>query len=47
MGNEEKLLLLRLQLYTAAQMLKGKELADFWSLLDEVAMLREEKVSDG
>ena len=36
MTNQEKLLRLRLELYTAAQLLKGEELAQFRSLLDEV-----------
>lgn len=35
-----KLMLLRVQLFTAMQTLEGKELDDFWKLLEEVQACR-------
>ena len=36
-NNEEKLMLLRVNLYGAMQLLKGEELEEFWALIDEIA----------
>ena len=35
-SNEEKLMLLRVQLYGAMQRLKGAELDEYWALIEEV-----------
>ena len=40
MSDQEKLLLLRVQLYGAVQLLKGEELRGFWALIDEIQSLR-------
>lgn len=37
---ERKLALLRVQLYTAMQSLKGDGLAEFWKLIDEIAGMK-------
>lgn len=37
-----KLLLLRVQLYTAVQTLKGEALAEFWALIAEIEVLRQD-----
>lgn len=42
MNNAAKLALLRVQLFTAMQELRGAELADFWKLIDDVMMCRAE-----
>ncbi len=39
-SSEFKLMLLRLQLFTAMEMLSGDELAEFWKLIDEVEACR-------
>ena len=39
--NQEKLLLLRVQLFTAMQQLTGQDLEEFWNLIDEVRSCRE------
>jgi len=41
MENEEKLALLRINLYAAAQALKGEEADQFWQLIDEIVVLRD------
>lgn len=41
MENQEKLMMLRVQLYTAMQILKGTDLEDFWKLIDEINQSRE------
>lgn len=41
--NEEKLLLLRVNLYGAAQLLKGDDAKAFWELMDEVMMLKPDR----
>ena len=41
MNNREKLMLLRVQLYSAMQILKGKDLEDFWILIDEINSSKE------
>jgi len=41
MNDQEKLMLLRIQLFSAMQMLKGTDLEDFWKLIDEVNQSRE------
>ena len=38
--NEEKLMLLRMQLYVAAQVLKGEDAEKFWALIDEIVTIR-------
>lgn len=40
MTDEQKLMLLRMQLFTAMQQLKGGLLSDFWKLIDEVQQCR-------
>jgi len=42
MNNETKLALLRVQLFTAMQELRGTELAEFWKLIDDVNACRAE-----
>lgn len=41
MSDEEKLMWLRLQLFSAMQTLKGELLAEFWQLIDDVTECRE------
>lgn len=41
LGDAEKVLLLRVQLYAAAQLFKGEDLAAFTELIREIAMLLE------
>lgn len=41
MDNKDKLVLLRVQLYGAAQLLKGEEANEFWALLEEVQRIRD------
>lgn len=38
---DPRLLVLRVQLYAAAQTLRGEDLAEFWDLIDEVLMIKE------
>ena len=38
--NEEKLMLLRIQLYGAAQLLKGEDAEAFWELINEIVSIR-------
>ena len=38
---DPRLLVLRAQLYAAAQTFKGEDLAEFWILIDEIVSLRE------
>jgi len=45
MDDTEKLVLLRIELYSAAQTLKGKEAKEFWALLDEVQSIRDKSDS--
>lgn len=40
MDNQAKLMLLRTQLFTAAQTLTGGDLAVFWSMIDDVQAVR-------
>ena len=35
--------LLAVELYAAAQMLKGEEAEEFWKLIDQIQMIRERK----
>jgi hypothetical protein len=39
-SSDYKLALLRLQLFTALQMLQGEDLDEFWKLIDEVSQCR-------
>lgn len=39
-----KLMMLRVQLFTAMQELKGDELAEFWQLIEEISMCKPETV---
>lgn len=41
MGNAEKLVMLRVQLFTAMQTLRGEDLKDFWELIGEIQKCRE------
>lgn len=36
MSDDPRLVLLRVQLYTAMQTLKGDDLDEFWALIDEI-----------
>jgi len=38
--NSVKLAMLRVQLWTAIQQLKGEELAEFWAMIDELSAAR-------
>ena len=42
-NNEQKLALLRIQLYTAIQTLKDEDLMQFWKLIDEIIACKEKK----
>ena len=37
---DPRLLRLRVELYTAAQVLKGEDAAAFWQLIDEIQQIR-------
>lgn len=39
--SDPRLLRLRVELFTAAQMLKGEDLLEFWTLIDELNDMRE------
>jgi len=45
--NEEKLMLLRVQLYAAAQTLKGADLEAFRALIREMAVVLDIRTPDG
>jgi hypothetical protein len=45
MPDEEKLMLLRVQLYTAMQSLKGEALWKFWELINEIVVLRDHSLA--
>jgi hypothetical protein len=47
MGNEVRLALLRVQLFTAMQQLAGDDLADFWRMIDDVQACRPPQFQDG
>ncbi len=40
MSNEARLILLRVQVFTAMQQLSGGDLAEFWRLIDDVSACR-------
>jgi len=42
MGKEEKLIMLRMELFAAMKTLQGDELAEFWKLIDDVNSCRAE-----
>lgn len=39
-NEEQAVAFLRIQLFTAAQALKGERLAEFWALIDELQLIR-------
>jgi hypothetical protein len=43
MTDNEKLLVLKIQLFTAMQTLKDADLAEFWQMIDDVNACREAK----
>ena len=38
---DQRLMLLRIQLYAAMQMLTGEDADEFWKLIDEIVSLKE------
>lgn len=40
MGNDARLALLRVQVFTAMQQLSGDDLTEFWRLIDDVSACR-------
>lgn len=38
---DERLAILKIQLYSAAQILKGDDLKEFWEMIDEFLSIRE------
>lgn len=42
----QQMMMLRIQLYGAAQTCEGDELREFWTLLDEVEKIRPDEMAD-